>query len=242
MSNLTILTCNYNTSDLVVKLTKSIKATSQDMPKLVVINTSTDPEEDKILSNYNINYYNFSGGLHGEAVNLGFKKVKTRYVLLVDSDVIFKQDFQKPFEYFKKHGFALMGKVVGDVAGKSLHPRIEPWYCFIDLDQLKKHKIEFFDAERTRNSRGGDQKVYDIGSTMLEDVINAGLKVGDVSTLENKYFKHYGGMSWRVQKFNHLDKDTDVDFGGTHPNPQLYDYGIYIRQEYLKETEYLNLL
>jgi hypothetical protein len=131
-----------------------------------------------------------------------------------------------------------MGKVVGDCAGKSLYPRVEPWYCFIDLDQLKRHKIEFFDRERTLKSKSSD-RVYDIGSTMFEDCEKAGLKIGDAN-MEGRYFKHYGGMSWHCATYDPSKPDTDVDFGGTHPNKALYDHGMRVKHQYDVDTKHLN--
>jgi len=176
-----------------------------------------------------------TGYTHGEAVNAAFNYIDTEYVLLVDSDIIFLQDFQKPFEAFKKSNAAIMGKVVTNCGHKALHPRVEPWYCFLNLDKLKKFNISFFDPIRTKKSKEEGERVYDIGSTMFEDVEAADMLIADAS-LENKYFKHYGGMSWRVQSYNPEQADTDIDFGGTHPNKILYDYGLVVKETYDKET------
>jgi hypothetical protein len=73
---------------------------------------------------------------------------------------------------------------------------------------------------------------------MYEDILDAELLIGDVR-MENKYFKHYEGMSWRVQKFNPDNGDTDIDVGGTHDNKALYDYGIKIREQYEKDIKEL---
>jgi len=218
---------------------KSLKKTSSIFPELLIINTSTSEESESILFQNKIPFINLKGGIHGEGVNLGLLNISTRYVLLVDTDIIFMKDFNPAFKIFKSNNLALMGKVVGDCAGKLLYERVEPWYCFIDLQQLKEHNITFFDSERTKNSKLQNGKIYDVGSTMFEDVINSDLIVGNVD-MENKYFKHYGGMSWRIQKYNPNDIDTDIDFGGTHPNKMLYDYGMSIKSRYDNDTEYLN--
>jgi hypothetical protein len=73
---------------------------------------------------------------------------------------------------------------------------------------------------------------------MFEDIINADLSIADAK-IEGKYFKHYEGMSWRVQKYNPNNGDTDIDVGGTHDNKALYDYGIKIRDQYEKDMEKL---
>lgn len=236
--NLTVLTCNYNTPDITLNMLKSLVYVNGNapLPNVMVMNTSNSWSPNELDDNL-IPYYNFRNGIHGEAVNLALNKINTRYVLLVDSDIIFLQDWRKPFNRFVDGNFTIMGKVVGNVAGKELYERVEPWYCFIDLHKLKSNKIKFFDGDRTKASKLTN-KVYDVGSTMFEDVVNLGGLVANVD-LENKYFKHYGGMSWRTQKYNPLDGDTDIDFGGTHPHKQLYDIGLYIKDQYIKETEFL---
>ena len=237
--DLTLVTCNYNTPDLIIKLLQSVKKTSSYLPNVIVINTSTEDESEKILSDYNIPYYNLKGATHGEAVNLAFEKVATKYIILVDSDVIFLKDFFPVFEKFKSSNLALMGKVVGNIGGKNLYERVEPWYCLLDCDKLKKNNIQFFDKDRVLKSRQENIKVYDIGSTMFEDIQKADLLIGDVD-LENKYFKHYVGMSWYCQKYNPLDGDNDIDFGGTHPHEIFWTVGQQIRTQYNIETAYLN--
>ena len=235
--DLTILTCNYNTPTLVINLIKSLKLVCEELPDILVVNTSTEEESNNILEKYNIRHLNLPGGTHGNGVNLGLSNIATRNVLLVDTDILFLQDLKKPFAKFKERGLTLMGKVVGDCGNKKLYPRIEPWYCFMDLHTLKQYNIQFFDPIRSKKI-DPNERVYDIGSTMFEDVIKSELLIGDVD-LENKYFKHYGGMSWREQKYNPNDVDTDIDFGGTHPHKGIYDLALRVKTQYLKDVEYL---
>lgn len=226
MEDLTIVTCNCDTPDLIINLKRSIEKHCSVLPKILVIDTG----ESSMMGIQNIKMLNTS---HGNAVNAAFDLVKTRYMLLVDSDVLFLKDIKKPYEKFKEGGFVLMGEVVGDRGGKSLYPRVNPWFCFIDLEQLKEHNINFYDHHRTKEMKS--ERIYDIGSTMFEDVINAELTVANAK-MENKYFKHYEGMSWRVQKYNPDNGDTDIDIGGTHDNIQLYKLGLYIREQYNKDV------
>lgn len=237
--DLTILTCNYNTPELVINLHKSIKKYSNLECDFIVINTSTDDVSENYLKENKINYYNYRGGIHGDAVNLGLRKIKTKYVLLLDSDVIITSDIRGVFTKMKSNNLALMGNIVGDCGGKSLYPRVEPWFCFIDREILSKYKISFFDRQRTKKSKlPTSERVYDIGSTMYEDVIKYNLLVGNLN-VENKRFIHYGGMSWRVQLYNPNDVDTDIDFGGTHPHKDLKDYGELVRKKYQEDIKNL---
>lgn len=233
---ITLLTCSFGTPELVINLLRSVKKTSRKLPGVVVVNTSRPPLCPE-LDEKGIPHCSLPGGIHGEGVNFGLKQVKTRYVLLVDSDVIFLKDFREAFDRFRSAGFTLMGRVAGDCGEKRLHPRVVPWCCFMDLHRLREHGIEFFDHERTRESRR-EGRVYDIGSTLFEDVLSAGLSVGDVD-LEGDYFRHYGGMSWHVQSYNPGDGDTDVDFGGTHPHVLLFTAGRETRARYERETRHL---
>ena len=231
MDDLTIVTCNYNTPDLIWNLRHSLKKCWVSPSNILVMNTGKCSD----LTGYDgwFDLFEMPNSSHGEAVNKSFELVNTRYMLLVDSDVLFLQDFSKPYEKFKEGEFALMGEVVGDRGGKSLYPRVNPWFCFIDLKQLKEHDIKFYDHHRTKEIKSG--KIYDIGSTMFEDVVNAGLTIADAK-MEGKYFKHYEGMSWRVQKYNPANGDTDVDIGGTHDNKALYEYGLKVREQYERDV------
>jgi hypothetical protein len=169
MEDLTIVTCNHNTDHLIHNLIKSIVNTCDDIPNTIVLYTGDSPPE-KLSKPLWTEYY-IPKTSHGNAVNKAFELVKTRYMLLVDSDVLFLKDISGPFEKFKEHGFALMGEVVGDRGGKSLYPRVNPWFCFIDLEQLKNNNIQFYDYHRTKVLKS--EKIYDIGSTMYEDILNA---------------------------------------------------------------------
>ena len=73
---------------------------------------------------------------------------------------------------------------------------------------------------------------------MFEDLSNLNLKIVDID-VENKYIKHYEGMTWRVQKYNPNEIDTDIDFGGTHPHKIWYDIGLRTNVTYDYENKHL---
>jgi glycosyltransferase involved in cell wall biosynthesis len=231
----------YNTPFLISPLFKSFdKCHPNTKFKKIVVNTS-DREDlisecEDALSSVNLNtIIRLPGKSHGEAVNIGLSLANTKHVLLVDSDIIFYKNFIPILKRMIDGDFVLGGEVVGNRGGKNLHPRVQPWYCYINLDFIKSNNINFVDIERTRKSKEHGHKIYDIGSTMFEDVINCGGKIANFS-VEGNYFKHYEGMSWHSQKFNPNDVDTDIDFSGTHPHKVLYDIGTRTKEIYLKDT------
>ena len=235
---LTLLTCVYNTPHLLENLLKSYQQTNKNNINLFVVDTSTKPEVRDFVDKHNINgYIELSGESHGVAVNYGLKEISTKYVLLVDSDIIFLKDIKKLYDVFVEKDLTLMGEIQGDRGGKKLHPRIKPWFCFINNFDLEEYDIEFFDENRTLQSKKEGKRIYDVGSTMFEDVCSVdNLKVGDVK-IEDIYYKHYEGMSWYVEKYNPLLEDTDIDFGGTHNNISFYNYGKILESTYSRETE-----
>lgn len=235
----TLLTCCHNTPSLVPNLLRSLVRAGKSRPRVLVVDTSTTPACAGELQDQGIPFLASPGTCHGEAVNLGLAHVETPIVLLVDSDVLFLRDPAPLLEEFVRGDLTLMGEMVGDAGGKLLFPRIVPWFCLLRRDRLASHDIPFFDGPKTRRSRGSGARVYDIGSTMLEAVRERGLAVREATGLENRYYRHYGGMSWRVQKYDPGRGDTDVDFGGTHPHRDYYDWGLRVRAEYERDVRRL---
>jgi hypothetical protein len=205
--------------------------------RLIICDNSTNNNTKDLLHQHNIPFVSFPGMCHGDGVNRALELCTTKYALLVDTDVIFLRDHSSIFKQFKGMDLAIMGKVEGDRGGKCIHNRVNPWHCFIDVEKIKQHNITFFDRERMKDSFATD-KIYDIGSTFLEDIKKSNLKIGNID-LSNNYYTHLEGMSWYKNKFDNTKEDTGIDFGGTHNNVAFvhaYDqkYSIFqrIKSEY----------
>jgi len=235
MDNLTLITCSYNTPQVTENMLKSFLSIHPNT-KVLISENSTNDETRCILAKYDIPFFVNSGGLHGPSVDLLLEKVKTDYALLVDTDIIFLRSCVPAFEEFKKNSLAIMGEIAGDRGGKKLHKRVHPWFCFIDLKKIRENGIKFFDAERMR-SRGEIR--YDVGSSFFEDIRKAKLLIGNLFG-EGYYFKHYEGMSWRVNRYGSKDGDLDTNESDTHNNVALYNYGLQVNERYQKDTEAFN--
>jgi len=232
MDDLTLITCSYNTPEITLTMLKSWMAVHNRTQRLVLIDNSTDQITRGLLYDNKVPYKCSPGNSHGQGVNEAIALCKTKYALLVDTDVIFLKDHMDIFNTFKEMELALMGKVEGDRGGKSIYNRVNPWHCFIDVEKIKQNNIIFFDVQRMKDSFKTN-KIYDIGSTFFEDVKNAGLKIGNAD-FENTYYQHLEGMSWYKNKFDSSKEDTGIDFGGTHNNPgfvQAYEQKlVYFKQ------------
>lgn len=240
MNNITLISCSYNTPDVTSNMLKSFVSLHPECPILISEN-STNSDTENILKAANIPYILNRGSTHGPSVDKLFQQVDTDYVLLVDTDVIFLKKHDTIFENFQKLNLTIMGEVVGDRGGKKLYKRVNPWHCFINLQKIKEYKINFFDTERMQ-SRG--KIIYDVGSTFFEDVRKNNLKIG-IFEGNGVYYKHYEGLSWRVNKFNkNLSEDGNIDLNSEafHCNEHLMQYGLMVKQQYDIETKHLQQL
>ena len=141
MDDLTLITCSYNTPDITLTMLKSWMHVHNRTQRLIVCDNSTNSDTKNLLYDHKVPYITYPGMSHGDGVNEALKLCKTRYALLVDTDVVFLKDHSSIFQQFKEMDLAIMGKVEGDRGGKSIYKRVNPWHCFIDVDKIKQHNI-----------------------------------------------------------------------------------------------------
>lgn len=209
MEDLTLVTCSYNTPHITMTMLRSWVNVNIDLTnKLFLIDNSTDENTALQLHDNEINFIRNPGGKHFEGVQIALDMVKTRYMLLVDTDVIYYKNLKEPFERFKNSNTAIMGEVCGDRGGQTLYDRIYPWFCFIDLEKIKKYDIKFANMKLIEETDSGSFYMmdvinthapcrrYDVGATFFKEINDNNL--GFVNEkLEPEYFFHYEGMSWR---------------------------------------------
>lgn len=235
MDNLTLISCSYNTPMVTENMLKTYLLYNNS--EILISENSTNEETLKILESGNIPYIRNYGGLHGPSVDILLDSVKTDYVLLVDTDVLFHKSCSDIFESFVSMDLCLMGEIVGDRGGKRLHKRVNPWFCFINAEQVKENGIKFYDEVRMKSR---NEVRYDVGSSFFEDIKKKSLRIADFNG-NGSYYTHFEGMSWRTNKYNPKNGDTDIDNNpnGTHDNVDLYNYGIHIEQQYESYTRNL---
>jgi len=233
MNNITLATCSYNTPDVTITMLKSFFNYHGQTAVLVCENSTTDDTANLLIS-LNVPFIRNKGGLHAPSVDLLIENCKTDYMLLVDTDVIFLKNHQDKVNTFQQMDLTLMGEICGDRGGKSLHNRVHPWHCFINVKHIKEHNIKFYDYDRQIKRDGS--KIYDVGASFFEDIRKHKLKIGNVS-LQDTYFKHYEGMSWRTLKYGSTDGNIDVDPTATHNNIELWKHGKFIERMYQLEID-----
>jgi len=209
--NLTILTCSYNSKIHIETLLQSFaKVHGDGCYNLIVMDNSTNDETSVFLDNNNIKYIKNPGGTHSKSIDRLLHECTTKYALLVDTDVMFIQPINKLMEIMQTNDGTIMGEICGDRGGFKLHCRIHPWFCLINVDNIKKHNIMWHDQKRIDSTNSGyfyntipihpiknnTIPYYDNGCTFFEDINNAKLKIIDTGKSLTKYFRHYEGHSW----------------------------------------------
>lgn len=234
MQDVTLISCSYNTPQVTITMLKSFLAYHKPID-IFILDNSTNDETSKLLEENNVPYEKNPKGLHTTSVDKLFKKVKTKYALLVDTDVVFLKPLDPIFKKFKENNLTLLGRVCGDRGNKSIHFRVHPWFCFINLDNIRKNNINFYNPDK--HSLLEQTKLVDVGCTFYDDIKSNNLLIGDIN-IENNYFKHYEGMSWRTKRFSTgPEGDIDVDENATHNNHRMYNYGLKVEAEYKEEIE-----
>lgn len=211
MNDLTLITCSYETPKITETMLKSFKKLHGeiDFINVVIMENSKDEETRTLLDSYGIPYTKNPGGTHSRSMDAAFRRCKTKYALVVDTDIIFKQNISEIFKLIKNHDYDLCGIECGDRGGYKLMPRIHPWFMFINVANVNKFGIKFHDEERIVKTQSSafykniplnnirlDTPMYDVGSTFYEDVKKAGLKIANTPIIQN-WFQHYEGSSWQ---------------------------------------------
>jgi len=231
MENLTLASCSYNTPEVTLTMLRSFFKYHGDT-KVLICENSSEEETADLLVKENVPFIRNQKGLHSPSVDILLDKCSTDYMLLVDTDIVFLKNHQDIFDQFVNMDLTLFGEVCGSRGGKSLYNRVHPWHCLINVKHINQHNIKFHD--HIRLSDRTSPKIYDVGASFFEDIRKAGLKVGNAK-LEDIYFKHYEGMSWRTKKFGNLDGNIDIDPTATHNNSEMLKYGQFIERIYQTE-------
>lgn len=204
IEDFTLATCSYNTPVITMNMISSFYMLGYICDLLISENSSNE-DTANLLDMNELSYFRNPSMGHSPGVDLLFEKCQTRYMLLVDTDVLFLHDINPLLNEFKQSGAAICGVVQGSRGGLDLYDRICPWFCFFDLKQIKEHGFKFYDSVRFSQhlTEQSGSKIYDTGATILEDIKNANLGVLAISEGDqNYYINHFEGMSWRKDSNN----------------------------------------
>ena len=143
IKDLTVVICSYKANKefkLCLHQLSRYGFTGKDL--LIYENSpSTYKSNREFLNSHKIKYIDNPDGTHTATMNLALQTVKTKYALLLDSDCFCIADPYMFMERIVKHKVQLFGEICGDRGGYHIHKRVHPWWCYVDVDYMKKHKI-----------------------------------------------------------------------------------------------------
>src|SRR5947207_11920215 len=122
MDHVTLIVCSYHTPPVLLSMLKSFVAHHPDwLPqKLLVMENSTDEETAALLKAHNIPYQRHPVDTHFHSLDKALYLCQTRYALVADTDVLFKQSITKLFHQMVAENAALFGELVQSRGGYRL--------------------------------------------------------------------------------------------------------------------------
>lgn len=218
LDNITLCFCSFNNNKLSALLIKSLfKQIGRYIPVVIVDNGNKELMSDDMKSIFtvidNSNYkitgnQNQNSRNHCAAVDYALKNcIKTKYVLLTDSDILFKPSVKKLFESLNAEKLETLGEIWGN------NDRIMPMFCIINLEKFKNENINFYDPKRCMNNftsiwddNGNyikdiikpDKWYGDTGASFLWDILKNGWNITKIKISD--YIEHYGRGSFAKDK------------------------------------------
>jgi hypothetical protein len=211
LDQLTLITCSYNTPEVVETMLKSFRLQHKELDKInvLIMENSTNDLTCRFLDENNIRYIRNPGGTHSRSMDCAFEMCETPYALVVDSDIVFLSNITELFGKIKQEYIDLAGIECGSRGGYNLKTRMQPWFMFVNVDSIRNRHIKFHDEERIKatdsmafygniplNTVNSEAPMYDVGATFYEEVTGAGLNVVNMPNLQSFFF-HAEGMSWQ---------------------------------------------
>ncbi len=209
ITDLTLLTCNYNTNDLLLTMLKTFFCNIQQLIPIIIVDNSDREPISKLCKTLftvidNTNYqitgnYNQPSKNHSASIDYALKNlIETKYCLLCDTDIIFKGDIDKFIEY--RHDY----NVIGTIQETGVPPeRIVPFCCLIDIKKFKDDNINYYDPKRCiKNAVSGiitNGYEYDTGASFYEDIKDS-WKIKNITNTSD-YYEHIGHGSFSNFKY-----------------------------------------
>tara|TARA_R100000805_G_scaffold5883_1_gene7281 strand:+ start:548 stop:1228 length:681 start_codon:yes stop_codon:yes gene_type:complete len=202
MDDITLITCSYNTPLVTECMLKTfIKCHGGKHRITIVENSDKDDKTKKMLRDYNIPYIDGAkvlkpedgfGWSHHQGLDWAVKNNKTRYCLIVDTDILFVNPILHLLDIIKADdSIVALGPLQIFPAKFNLLPRIHPCFMLLDTKFFNRYSDLTF-------SYSGNAK-YDVGSYLYKRVYELGKRTYHIE--HNKLYNHLmEGTSWAVDK------------------------------------------
>ena len=216
--DITLITCSYNTPEITLTMLRSFLHYHNETVNLIVIENSSNHLTANYLTIDQIPFVRTIGATHSPSVDKALKMCKTKYALVVDTDIIFKKNIFPLYQTMANNNIHLMGEVCADRGGFKLHNRVHPWFMLVDVEWINSNGINFHPTDDRISKTNSDgfynniplaqntgNMMYDVGATFFEDIISKGGNIINAENITNWYI-HFEGMSWHNVTDNEILK------------------------------------
>lgn len=223
---ITLLSVNWNQRKVMELMLKSyVKHHYQGEPfELMLIDNGSTDDSKQWLTENGVPFVDLPINIgHEAAINAVYKKINTRWCLLVDTDIQFMEDVFQYWPFNMEENEVVAGDLItGDNLGYQIKPRVAAWFFLFDIQKMKEHGVMKF--------RDTTNAAYDTASWMTEKVFELGFthhqinrKPGnidrDVIGMDYGAFRHLGKMSWGLS--HHIDRIEEVAMRMRYVEEQL---------------------
>lgn len=197
-----------------------------DVHLMLFDNASTDGSKEW-LHEQQIPFFDSKENIgHEQALCVMYPAIQTKWVLLIDTDVIFHAECIDHYRKFMSDQVIAAGDLIrGDQLNEPVKPRLGAWWILFDIERCREVGITKF--------RDTTNWSYDVGSHFYERIWmnNLGVHVIarqpgniDYDVLGMKYgtHSHLGKCSWHLEK--HPDREHEITMRKAYVLEQLRNY------------------
>lgn len=224
-SDITLVSINWNAKQVMELMLRSFAKYHEPCRLMLVDNGSTDGSKEWLYEQ-GIPFFDFPTNIgHEAAINVVYPAITTKYVLLVDTDVIFYDNVFTYLNEFTDTVVAAGDLVKGDQLNEAVKPRLGAWFIMFNIEACRKVGITKF--------RDTSNWSYDVGSHFYERLWMANLqpliiprKPGNIDTdiigMDFSKFGHFGKLSWNLE--NHRDRESEVNMRRKYAESRLNEF------------------
>lgn len=218
MRDITLVAVNWNQLDCVMLLLKSyVRHHYNGYPLRIMLydNGSTDGSKQWLNTNDIPFFDGYSNVGHENALNIIYNEIRTRYFLLNDTDVEYKDNIYNYIDEMEAIGCDSCGELIDKnyMNDVKIKDRISPWFWIWNHDKMKSFGVREFRDPKNENWS------YDVGSWYWEQMKIHGIKNlntprkhwnqdTEIVSMPYEKFDHIGKVSWNLK--NHTDRYSEV--------------------------------
>jgi len=212
MKDVTLITINWNQQKVMELLLKSFVKfhyKNEKLNLLLVDNGSDDNSKQWLIEN-NIPFISLNENIgHEQAINHIYPMIKTKYALIVDTDILFLKNVYDEYLPLFNEETKLIGEYLD--SNPQLVPRVGAWFFFYDIEAMRNKNVNTF--------RDTENWSYDVGSWQTEKIIQNGFKIHKIPLVGGHQDRdiygmvydthiHFVRVSWNLN--NHGDRTDEV--------------------------------